>query len=223
MVDFSLLRSPIEAVEVSFADQSESMYPVDGARKKKFKEIIHPVEFSTMRDLQSDSTLFATFTPPGYYNKKDPRTTELGRIKELIDIELIKTMNDKGADTTYELKLTFTDADDNRTTKLIFGGLNFNDFPVLAPAEANSGWKSSMGIANHSFYEDYKSHLANSTKTNPYYALITDENDKWLDSHRIGVDGPIFHFVDDGRTELHLWLLSFERHALVGHYAIQLN
>ena len=52
------------------------MYPLAGAREKKFKEIIYPQSFKNMRDLQTDSALFATFTPPGFYNKKDPRATD---------------------------------------------------------------------------------------------------------------------------------------------------
>jgi len=46
-----------------------------------------------------------------------------------------------------------------------------------------------------------------------------DDEGKWLDSHEIGIDGPLLHLSEDGET-LHVWLLSFERHALVGHYSL---
>ena len=76
-VDLSMLRQVNNERSGSFEDRSDEMYPVKGAREKKFKEIIYPETFETMRDLQTDKALFATFTPPGYYNRKDPRTTEL--------------------------------------------------------------------------------------------------------------------------------------------------
>lgn len=220
-VNMDMLRTEVVDIDVTYKDKSDEMYPVAGARKKKFKEIIYPETFKTMRDLQTDSALFATFTPPGYYNKQDPRTTELGRIYNLKDVQM-KKVNISG-DTLHEIALHFTHRDDGKQTTLIIGGIDMSDFPVLDEKEANSGWKSSMGIGNHSFYEHYKEHIRTKSEQSPYYALLLDGEGKWLDSHKIGIDGPIFHFVDEGRKELHLWLLSFERHALVGHYVITLQ
>jgi len=57
----------------------------------------------------------------------------------------------------------------------------------------------------------------------PFYGYFLDKKGQWFDSHKIGVNGPMFHFSDANRKVLHLWLLSFERHALVGHYAVNLK
>ena len=176
-----------------------------------------------MKDFQSDKTTFATFTPPGFYNKKDPRKTELGRLYSLKDIVLSeiksKANNNQGL---HEIKLLFTDKESKRNTQLVIGGLDFNAFPVLDPDYANSAWKRSMGIGNHPFYETYEEHEQLKSSSNPYYALLLDGQHKFLDSHTVGIDGPIFHFEKGNENILHLWLLSFERHALVGHYAIEL-
>lgn len=225
VVKLELLRRKLDKVEVSYTDKSDEMYPLGGARKKKFKEIIYPDTFTTMRDLQTDSALFATFTPPGYYNKKDPRKTQLGRIYNLKNAQVTKTTpyTGKDKDTLREVQLDFTHKTNGGQTTLLIGGLDFEKFPVLPPSEANNGWKSSMGIGNHSFYELYKDHLHSKSEQSPYYALLLDGEGKWLDSHEIGIDGPVFHFEDEERKVLHLWLLSFERHALVGHYVIYLN
>ena len=223
VIDPSIIRTVIDSQQINFTDLSDAMYPLKKAREKKFKEIIYPSQFNTMRDLQNDSTLFATFSIPGFYNKKDPRTTELGRIYELIDIQLNRIVSLINQDTLHEVQLTFTDKNQNRTTQLIIGGLQLADFPTLAIEDANSGWKSSMGFSNHTFYETYSEHEQCKTDKNPYYAYLTDEKGKWLDSHKIGIDGPIFHFLDEERKTLNLWLLSFERHALVGHYAIAIK
>lgn len=223
LVDLSLLRKPIDTISTNFKDLSDAMYPLKAARQKKYKEIIYPDTFSTMRDLQSDSSLFATFTPPGFYNKKDPRTTELGRIYHLQQAAFYSVRSAAVDSPLYELQLSFLDKKKARKTTLVIGGINTDDFPVLTEESANQGWKSSMGIGNHSFYESYQNHLSSKSETSPYYALLLDEKGHWLDSHKIGIDGPIFHFSDANKTELHLWLLSFERHALVGHYVIKLN
>lgn len=218
----NLLRSIISPIPVSFSDSSSTMYPLEGARKKKFKEIIYPKKFATMKDLQTDSSLFATFSPPGFYNKKDPRKTELGRIYNLKNLEVNRTKNPNISKETKEIQLTFLDKKEERQTKLVIGGLNFKDFPVLHSSKANDGWKNSMGFGNHTFYETYTEHNETKAELNPYYAFFTDGENKWLDSHKIGVDGPIFYFSDESRKRLHVWLLSFERHAFVGHYVLLL-
>ncbi len=221
-IELGTLRKVIDSVEIDFRDLSNTMYPVKAARKKKYKEIIRPASFRTMKDLQSDSTQFATFSPPGFYDKRNPRKTELGRIHTLQDIQIFEVKTPPSEEILHELVLKFTNRD-GITTSLVFGGLNLSEFPVLDESECNEAWKNSMGIGNHTFYESYQDHIGRSTQHSSYYALILDQDGKWLDSHKIGIDGPIFHYTDEQRKRLHLWLLSFERHALVGHYAIDLK
>ena len=80
-----------------------------------------------------------------------------------------------------------------------------------------------MGIGNHPFYEDCNSHCQLSSKENPYFGVLLDNEGNWLDSHAVGIDGPLLHLDKNNPNILHVWLLSFERHALVGHYEIYLN
>ncbi|MBI2257535.1 MAG: hypothetical protein HYU67_01390 [Flavobacteriia bacterium] len=208
---------------LSYIDLSDQPYPVKGERQKKFKEIIYPSSFLKMRNLQSDSTLFATFTPPGYYNKKDPRKTELGRIYFLKNIELFEIKSNSNQQVLNEIQFTFLHKSTDEITKFVIGGLDFNLIPVLSESEANDAWKNSMGIGNHSFYETYSEHLKNKSLISPFYALLLDGQDKWLDSHKVGIDGPLIHFSDQDKKALHIWFLSFERHAIVGHYRMQIE
>ncbi len=223
VIDFTALRQILDTIPTRYADSSATMYPLAGARKKKFKEIIYPDSFQTMKELQSDSTLFATFTPPGFYNREDPRTTELGRFYTLDDASVYQVKSKLNGDTLHELHLQFSHRKGDKKTHLTLGGIDLLDIPHLPVHEANSAWKNSMGIANHTFYEDGQTHNRIKAATHPYYALLTNGGGAWLDSHKLGIDGPILHFSDAKRTVLHLWLLSFERHALVGHYVFQLG
>ncbi|MDP5140962.1 MAG: hypothetical protein NWP83_10905, partial [Spirosomaceae bacterium] len=113
-----LLRTITKSLDVKFSDKSDAMYPQEGARKSKFKEIIYPKAFATMRDLQSDSTLFATFTPPGFYNRKDPRKTELGRFYNLQSVEVNDIKSKANGETLHEVKMTFLDNKMERATTL---------------------------------------------------------------------------------------------------------
>ncbi len=222
-IDLEKLRTVKDSLPITYSDASDAMYPLAGARKKKYKEIIYPDTFVTMRDLQTDSALFATFTPPGFYNRKDPRTTQLGRLYSLVGVELNEVESKISDQTLKEITFHFDHRRNLGRTSLVIGGVDFEKFPVLSEEDANSGWKSSMGIGNHTFYEDYEEQLSSKTDKSAYYAMLLDGEGKWLDSHTIGIDGPIIHFSDESRSVLHVWLLSFERHALVGHYIINLQ
>ena len=221
LVDTSVLREVLSSEKIMVRDLSDFMYPVDGARKKKRKEVIYPTSYSSMRELQTDSALFATFSKPGFYNKQDPRTTELGRFSKVEEAFFRSTESVDQSD-LIEIELSFFHTEDSIRTKFIMGGIPLTTFPKLSPDDANSGWKSSMGFGNHTFYESLNLHQSSASKNNTYYAYLTDEEGKWLDSHKIGIDGPIVHFDIDFPHVLHIWFLSFERHALVGHYALRL-
>ncbi len=219
-IDKSYLSKIVDTINISYTDQRNSMYELKGARKKKFKEIIYPTTISAIKSLQNDSTQFATFSPPGFYNKATPRKTELGRLKHLKNISLYTVVSSQTKDTLSEISFAFEDVNNLRTTKLIVGGINLSDLPILSNENANNGWKNSMGFSNHPFYESYSEHTVWHSNENPYYAYLTDQKNKWLDSHFIGIDGPLMYWDDQKSNLLHIWLLSFERHTFVGHYTI---
>ncbi|MCO4814744.1 MAG: hypothetical protein KC454_08525, partial [Flavobacteriales bacterium] len=164
--------------------------------------------------------LFATFSSPGFYNRKDPRTTELGRFYSLENVEYRKTIGTESK-IHDELKLVFS-RENGEETQFIFGGMDFSKLPKLTVEECNSGNPYPMGIGNHPFYEDCKSHEELCSLDNPYFGVLLNKDGNWLDSHKIGIDGPLLHLDKENPNVIHVWLLSFERHALVGHYEITL-
>ena len=219
-INLNILRTVIAERNLSFTNESESMYPLAGERKKKQVGIITPKQIEAMSDFHTDASTFATFSPPGFYNRADPRTTELGRFQQLDEITYRRTQANK--DEYSEFHFNYSD-NSGRKTQLIIGGLDLSSLPKLSTEEANSGYQFSMGIGNHPFYEDYLSHENQSSLTNPYFGVLLDENGNWLDSHYIGIDGPLLHLDRDDPDMLHVWVLSFERHALVAHYVVDLS
>ena len=222
-VNEQLLRRSRHELVTTCQDVSQFPYALAGERSKKRKEIIWPAEFTTMRDLQSDSTTFATFSPPGNYRRDDPRKTELGRIHRLEAVRVFRTSSDQRAEGLFEIEMTFLDQKKERTTRLVLGGLDFESLPILSESDAHLGWQNSMGFGNHTFYESIERHETWEAAESPYYAYLADGSGNWLDSHAIGIDGPLMHWDIDNPDVLHIWLLSFERHALVGHYLVKLH
>ncbi|MBO0952559.1 hypothetical protein [Fibrella forsythiae] len=216
------LRQVTAETDAVFESQNEAMYPLTGERERKRKNIICPRQVNSINDLLTDSTTFATFSIPGYYNTADPRKTELGRLGKLQRVIRRQTIGMARQPLT-ELELVFASpTKPGLQTRLVVGGFNPSDLPVLPPERVNeSGWQMSMGVGNHSFYETFDYQQQHPVRTNPFYSFLLDQHGNWLDSHKVGIDGTSMHLDKNGK--LNLWILSFERHAFVGHYQIALD
>jgi hypothetical protein len=194
---------------------------VKGERQKKMPNIISPDTFRLVQDFLNNDTKYANFDAPGIYNRNNPRQTELGRLSTLNNIilrEVTSATNEK----TTELEFTFTSDDSTTHTRLIFGGLKLDKTPILKYDDMHKGYQISMGISNHSFYESYKSFLSNKIENNTQYAFVLSEDGKWLDSHKVGIDGVLFYYDEEHPGELQAMILSFERHSFVGKFSITL-
>jgi hypothetical protein len=200
---------------VSFDNRNSEEFPLAGERKKKHMNIMYPKDTRVMQDYLTDSTVFATFSPPGFYNQADPRTTELSKLAQL-DSTYDRTL-DNGL---FEVELIFNAENAEKKTHFVVSGLDKMEIPTLATEDVNSGWQNSMGFGNHTFYETYENALEHPAQTSEYFAILMDSDNLWIDSHAVGIDGPMLHWDEKNPELLHFWILSFERHAFVGHYVI---
>ncbi|MBT8220362.1 MAG: hypothetical protein KJP00_11075 [Bacteroidia bacterium] len=221
-IDFDQLRNVGNENVVQFEDLSEEMYPLEGERLKKEDEVIYPRNPKRMSDFHTDRAVFSSFVKPGMYVKKERRKTELSRFQTLIKTIIRRTSTDTQKAPRLEIELSFANHKAQFTTMTI-GGIDLDDTTIALEERANYGDLYSMGIGNHTFYENYVEQQSYSSKDNPYFGLLTDENGNYLDSHAVGIDGPIIHRDAQDQDIIHIWLLSYERHALVGHYKIHLR
>jgi hypothetical protein len=53
--------------------------------------------------------------------------------------------------------------------------------------------------------------------------VLLDSQDRWINHHEVAIDGPVLHRDKLNPDLLHLYLLSYERHTLIGHYVISLT
>ncbi len=216
-IDFNELRTITESKDLSFENHNTKLYPLGGERKKKQKNIIFPKEVSSINDFLSDSTKYATFSPPGFYDYSNPRKTYLSQLATLKKAELSYATSANKKDSIIELSIQFARKDSITPPLSLVCGFQPEKVPVLDLENSYKGYQMPMGISNHSFYESYSEMKKNSSLENPFYALLVDIDGNFIDSHKIGIDGPLFYF-DKKSKKLHLFILSFERHSFVGHY-----
>ncbi len=222
-INFDVLRSRMAEMETGVKNLNDQYYPLTGARVKKEKNIIHPRNHQKIQDFLSDETVYATFSPPGFYNTKDPRKTFLSLLNRFNGGAIFQVENNNASSdsTLIEIELRFSNPDGSKKHRIVFGGIDLALIPTLSMQNHNGGFKMPMGIANHAFYETYERCLDNQVLRNPYYALVVDDKDLWLDSHSLGIDGPLIFWDEEYPGLLHVMILSFERHSFVGHFTFQ--
>jgi hypothetical protein len=226
-VDLKDLRTVEVEYQLPLLVKNDTLYPIQkyDERWKKYRNIIYP-RTEKISDFLTDATCFAKFINPGIYSKVDTMRTQLGRFKfPDFECHLRKTEStNKQKNRTLEFEIQFLrDGPGSEMTRLVVGGIDINKIDTLDEQNANKAkFQMPMGIANHPFGQSYKnlSNPANSAVSSPYFAFLLDRNNVWLNSHDLGIDGVLLHFDKSNPQMLHIWLLSFERHALVGHFIV---
>ena len=77
-----------------------------------------------------------------------------------------------------------------------------------------------MGIGVPPFFQTYDELAQNPPHLSPYFCLLLDANGRWINHHEVAVDGPVIHRDLNDPSILHVYLLSYERHSLIGHFVI---
>lgn len=120
----------------------------------------------------------------------------------------------------FEIELAFSSSQTAELTRVILGGLDAAAIPTVTADQHTKGWQVPLGIGNPGFFESYEEAVANPPTRRTFYGFHLDSQDRWLDHHSVGVDGPLLHWDADEPNRLHLYLLSYERHALLNHIVI---
>jgi hypothetical protein len=224
VLDLEVLRRVEQDVDVRFVSLNNGLYPMEGERFKKRKNILYPVAPNRISDFLTDETRFASFSPPGVYRKSEPKTTFLSHFGELIHAAARRVRtNNPGGSAGLEIELVFERQSDGSRLRLITGGLDPGRIPVLPLDENFRGFQMPLGVGNHSFYEPYPFALSHSSTESAFYSVLLDEDGRWLDGSVVGIDGTLLHFDSENGARLHFWILSFERHCFVGHFVLDLN
>lgn len=213
------LRTVEQEWPVQATAQWDEPVAVSGEQARKRKNILTPVAV-TYRDWYNQPVQFASFIPPGRYSRAHPRETQLHYLAELTGALMRQVKLSGGTESLFEIELAFRSSKTGEPTRLILGGLDWTGIPVASPAQYDRGSSVPLGIGNPGFFESYEEVVANPPTQRTFYGFILDSQNRWLDHHAIGVDGPLLHWDADDPALLHLYLLSYERHALLNHLVV---
>ncbi len=213
------LRTVEQEWEVKATPQWDERPAVRGEQAFKRKNVLAGPVY-TYRDWYAQPVQFASFLPPGRYSVTHPRDTKLHYLAEFAGAKLRRIQMQARPQELFEIELAFRDSRTGESTRLVFGGLDLRAVPATTLEQYERGWQVPMGIGNPSFFESYDQVIADSPLQRPFYAFHLDAQDRWIDHHAVGVDGPLLHWDADDSSRLHLYLLAYERHALLNHFVL---
>jgi hypothetical protein len=74
-----------------------------------------------------------------------------------------------------------------------------------------------MGIGVPPFFQSYDVLERNRPELSPYFSVLLDSKNRWINHHKVAIDGVILHRDETGPELFHAYLLSYERHTLIVH------
>ena len=165
---------------------------------------------------------FGSFIKPGRYSNAHPHGNELWRIGEYVKATWREVKSPATPEPQQELEIVFRDTRTGEENRFIVGGFRAEKLPALATADYAKGYYMPLGIAIPPFMGSYDDQVKTPPWTTPYYSLLVDSGTRWLNHHDLALDGQVLHRDDKDPNLAHLYLLSYERHAILAHFRVPL-
>jgi hypothetical protein len=166
---------------------------------------------------------FAAFTKPGRYDVRKPWKNKLWRFRRF-ERGIFRDVTCHGTShPLQELELLFSSGPAGERSRFFVSGFDLQAVPALPVEQYFRGLYMPMGIGLPPFFQSYEELQKNPPDKSPFFSLLLDSDDRWLDHHHIAIDGSIMHHDAFDSSQLHVYLLSYERHTLIGHFLISIG
>ena len=220
VVQVDKLRDVIRTHPVQLHYDLNEPVIADGEQVNKTKNIMSINDINTFKDYYHDGVTFSTFAPPGIYRKDKPWKNEFWRIIHPKSAVLndIKTPNKKHL---QEIVVSFTDPK-NEPSYFYLSGFDINKLPRLNHREYAKGELYLMGIGTAPLKERYVDLMKNPPETRSEFSIFVNDKGEWINHHNMAIDGSILLLDKNHPNFLHMYLVSYERHAVIAHYWIEL-
>jgi hypothetical protein len=119
----------------------------------------------------------------------------------------------------HEVELVFT-GKDRGSYRFVVSGFDPAALPQLPTQEYPKGLYMPMGIGVPPFFQNYDELTNNPPHKSPYFCVLMDRDGRWVNHHDVAIDGPVMHRDKRDPNLLHVYLLSYERQTLIGHFIV---
>jgi uncharacterized membrane protein YdjX (TVP38/TMEM64 family) len=213
------LRRVVQEREVPAAFNREEAILAAGEQARKRRTVLGN-NLLTWGDFYEGHTVrFAQFVPPGRYSVAHPWKNQywrLDRFEKAVLREVVSPATDRPL---AELELVFR-GKHGGVCRFLVSGFDLQSLPQLPAEEYPKGLYMPMGISVPPFFQGYEELQKDPPDRSPYFSVMLDEEGRWINHHDLAVDGPVLHRDAVDPSLLHVCLLSYERHSLVGHFVV---
>ncbi|HBL14387.1 MAG TPA: hypothetical protein DD379_23965 [Cyanobacteria bacterium UBA11162] len=224
VVNTKLLREVIDEQEIATQFPLDERIFATGEQARKVRTTLAS-NLTTWGDFYTDKNQieFATFRPPGFYDHNVPWGHQYWRIGKF-DKATLRNIKPVGVQQNLqEIELAFNDTKTGEQNRLVISGINLKELSKLPVEEYNKGLYMPLGIGIPPFYQSYDDLEKNHPHESPYFAVLLDSKDQWIDHHKLALDGIAMHLDKENPNLLHLYLLSYERNTLIAHFSMNLK
>ncbi len=224
VTNLNSLRKVIDEKEVPTNFPLDEKIILSGEQSRKIRTTLAN-NLTTWKDFYTDKNdiKFATFRAPGFYDHTKPWGNQYWRIGKF-QKAILRNVKPVGVEQNLqEIELAFTDTRTGEINKLFVSGVNLKELPKLSVGDYSKGLYMPMGIGVPPFYQSYEDLTKKHPDESPYFSVLLDSKNGWIDHHHLALDGIVMHLDKDNPNLLHLYLLSYERNTLIGHFLTNLN
>ena len=220
----NLLRKVVNNRQIPTKFPLDERIIVSGEQTRKVRTLLGD-NLVTWGDIYKryDEIEFATFRTPGWYDHNTPWKNQywrIGKFKKAI-LRTIEPTDSK--QNLQEIEFVFKDIKTGEKNRLLVSGIDLSQLPKLSVSDYQKGLYMPLGIKVPPFFQSYENLKSQSATDNPYFGVMLDSKDRWINHHELAIDGFVMHLDKDNPNLLHTYLLSYERHTLVAHFISDLE
>jgi hypothetical protein len=164
----------------------------------------------------SQPVTLAKFNVPGLYDPKESMQFDLAWLAHPKGLVWREARSSRTPQPFPELELRFENGFRILAADAKLASLSARS---AAPTGETDGLKLVCGIGTPVIHATAEERAAEMAEDRPRYLMILDAKGNHLDNHLTGVDGVYVWREAGSPGRLHLWLVSYERIALVAHYS----
>ncbi|AFZ57160.1 hypothetical protein H6G54_10060 [Anabaena cylindrica FACHB-243] len=224
VINANLLRNVVDEKEIVAQFPMDEKIFSSGEQSRKIRTTL-ATNLRTWRDIYSgdNKVEFASFIPPGFYESNKPWKNEYWRIAKFEKAVLRNIKSVGTQENLQELELILGDTKTGEKNKLLISGINLQNLPKLAVKDYPKGLYMPLGIGIPPFYQSYEDLKKSHPDKSPYFSVLLDSKDRWIDHHRLALDGVVMHKDQENPNLVHLYFLSYERNTLIAHFLVNLK
>lgn len=221
-IPFDALREVKRSYPVSLHYDLNEPVIAQGEQVNKKRNIIADHAIHRFQDYYQGEVAFATFLPPGIYRKDKPWHNEFWLLHKPVRAELNDIQSPAVPNKSLQEIVIHYVGSDNKPSSFYVSGFALTQLPHLDVNDYPKGALCLMGIGTAPLKERYSALINNPPEKSPVFSVFVNEKNQWINHHEVAIDGSYLFLDKNQPNRLHLYLVSYERHAVVAHYWMEL-